>query len=245
MPKAACVMLLPKKILIEITLLKAVQARQAMSIDSVLTKLRDLQSSGGGSGSPAASGAVAQKQTPRTTPLANSMSALDAPPLPQGEGRGEGLLVRETTGSAAPPSASVEAVDLAQLWHDVMEAAGRASPFAKSFLIRTHPVSFTKTTFTLGVDPVFAEEFSIIDQPKNRQLIETKLREAGHHNITVRIIQAASPEGWARPADAIEPQPAERPAVKPAPIATAKAAAPEPPRPAPVQLSKEDFKNDP
>lgn len=221
-----------KKILIEITLLKAVQARQAISVDSLLAKLRDLQSHNGGSSGPqnAARSATAQPEVGRVAPRAPLASQSISQP------------------SAAPSETKASAPDLAQLWHDVIEAAGRASAFAKTYLIKTHPISLNKGTLILGLDPEFEDEFSMLDTPKNRTLVQTKLAELGFQNPDVHFKIAPSPAGWAKPAtETLPPVEAAPSSAARAPIATAKSAppAPESARPAPVQLSKEDFKNDP
>jgi DNA polymerase-3 subunit gamma/tau len=225
-----------KKILIEITLLKAIQARQAVSIDSVLTKLRDLQNNGGSnSGSSTVASTTPKPVTRPAAPVLQTASA--APPLPEGEGRGEGV---------SPVVALPQNADLPTLWREVIEAAGRASGFAREYLIKTHPVSLTKTTFTLGLAPIFAEEFGLLDTPKNRTLVETKLAEMGHRNISVRFIQSESPAGWAQVTPEAPEVPKPKPAAAAAPVATAKSAKPlEPAKAAPVQLNKDEFKNDP
>jgi DNA polymerase-3 subunit gamma/tau len=251
-----------KKILIEITLLKAIQARQAVSIDSLLVRLKDLQGQGqgnaGGSGVSGPSGSisansgatVAKAASPpvRSTPMAESRPS----PQPSPRGEGEGVVAQAASLPAVinemePKTAGVvEGDELVKLWHDVIEAASRASSFARAYLIKTHPISFAKGTFALGLDPEFQDEFSMLDTPKNRTLVQTKLAEMGFHSVTVRFVLLEAPVGWARPAEVVveEKTRVESPAPRSsAPLATAKSA--EPPRPAPTQLSKEDFKNDP
>jgi DNA polymerase-3 subunit gamma/tau len=147
---------------------------------------------------------------------------------------------------AATSASSSDATDLPALWQDVIESASRASTFAKAYLIKTHPVSFTKGTLVLGLDPEFEDEFSMLDTPKNRTLVQTKLAELGHQNASVRFVIAPAPEGWAKPETETLPpnEAAPSPAAR-APIATARSAEPAAPKAAPIQLSKEDFKNDP
>jgi DNA polymerase-3 subunit gamma/tau len=238
-----------KKILIEITLLKAIQSRQAVSVDTLLAKLRDLQSNNGSSsGSNNPQPAVAPRPTPGPTPT--TVARMESNEVGRVAPRAP-LTAQQTSEppiAAASPSLS-NTTDLPALWQEVIEAASRASSFAKAYLIKTHPISFTKGTLVLGLDPEFEDEFSMLDTPKNRTLIQTKLTELGHQNPSVRFTVAPAPEGWAKPAtetllpNEAAPSPATR-----APIATARSAeliAPATPKAAPVQLSKEDFKNDP
>jgi DNA polymerase-3 subunit gamma/tau len=231
-----------KKILIEITLLKAIQARQAVSVDSLLAKLRELQSNNGGS-----SGAA--NSTPSSKPATTRADAAEvgrvAPRAPlSAQSTPESPMASPTATTTAP-----EATDLASLWHEVIEAASRASTFAKAYLIKTHPVSFSKGALVLGLDSEFEDEFAMLDTPKNRAVVQTKLTEMGFQNASVRFLVTPAPEGWAKPAT--ETLPAQEAAPSPTarvPIATARSAEPTPapaPRPAPIQLNKEDFKNDP
>lgn len=83
----------------------------------------------------------------------------------------------------------------------------------------------------------------MLDTARNRTLVETKLREMGFTNATVRFVQAASPEGWAKPAKEMPAPAAIAQSAPRPPVATAKSA--EPAKPAPIQLNKDDFKNDP
>jgi DNA polymerase-3 subunit gamma/tau len=243
-----------KKILIEITLLKAIQARQSVSVDSLLTKLRELQSTNGGASGPA----NAAQPTPAAKPASASppprpaapvarVESGDTNPIPPRAPQPEQVAAKTSKANPASTSPEPSNIDLTQLWRDVIEAASRASSFAKAYLIKTHPVSFTKGTLVLGLDPEFQDEFSMLDTPKNRTLVQTKLGEMGIQNATARFLVASAPEGWAKPSsETLPPQEAAPSPAARAPIATAKAApAPEPARPAPVQLNKDDFKNDP
>jgi len=67
-----------------------------------------------------------------------------------------------------------------------LEAVGRASPFARSYFLEAHPVSFVKNVFTIGFDPEFADHIAMVDNVKNHTLIATKLAELGLpvHDLT-------------------------------------------------------------
>ena len=103
-----------KKILLEVALLKALEARKAISLDSVLQRLQDLRSNGGSAGTPPASApasatvrsagpasapsspasAVSPRPAPRaTTPVASTDSIQTPSPAPApapGRGRSSG-----------------------------------------------------------------------------------------------------------------------------------------------------------
>jgi hypothetical protein len=123
---------------------------------------------------------------------------------------------------------------------------GRVSPFTKSYLLEAHPVSLTKTLFTIGFDPEFADHLGLVDNSKNRTLIQTKLQELGCGEIQIKFIKAEAPAGWSKPAPQAEPAVAEIPATTP-PVAARPPAVAEvkKEKSEAIALSKEDFKNDP
>ncbi len=151
---------------------------------------------------------------------------------------------------ASSEPASGDALALETLWAQLVEAAGRASPFTRSYLLEAHPVSFAKNVFTIGFDPEFEDHIALVDNARNHTLLQTKLAELGHPNAQFKFIKAEAPAN--RPAPVTQaPAPAA-----PSPVA---AAVPAPPLPkplpvsaqapkeklAPVPFSKDDFKNDP
>jgi DNA polymerase-3 subunit gamma/tau len=206
-----------RKILLEVTLLKMIEARHAVSIDVVLQQLQQLRAEAGGAW---------PRPAPSKAPTAAAPSSAVRPPaLP--------------TTEANPVSAG--GGELEPLWGKLVEAVGRASPFVRSYFTEAHPVSLSKNLLTIGFDPEFADRIGLIDNPKNHTLLQTKLSELGYPNVQVKFVQAAAPPN--RPA---EPTPPAAPAPAPAAPA-APAAAAEPPRqnPPPVSAGKDDFKNDP
>jgi DNA polymerase-3 subunit gamma/tau len=288
-----------KKILIEITLLKAIQARQAVSIDSVLMKLRDLQASGPGSlpptpapasapiaaapkasmaPAPSLGASVLRETAPvrasapppwETAPAPSKAAPPSAPPAdpapivpiapaapmapiapaaPMAPTGPAGPAVPSSSSApmaAAPVAAGSMVSDLGNLWREMVEAIARASPMARAYFIKTHPISFGSGAFVIGLSPEFKDEFSTLDTPKHRTLAQTKLTEMGHANMAVRFIMAEAPADWMHHADARPEMPASP---KPAAVGARSAPAAKPaeaPKPEPIQLNKEDFKNDP
>lgn len=140
------------------------------------------------------------------------------------------------------------------LWQNVVEGVGKVSPFARTYLLEAHPVALSKSTFTIGFDPEFADHVGLVDNAKNRTIIQTKLRELDAGDVHVKFVVAPSPEGWARvtpPAPPPEeptpaaPAPARSPAASPEEATKAqKLPSPQPPK-AEFAASPEDFKNDP
>ena len=236
-----------KKILLEVTLLKSIEARHAVSIDSVLKRLQDLR---GGATGPAA---IASPQ--RAQPAAHVERRAPAPE--QAPPRVAAVAVASAPTSmptpTPPPMAFAEsspAGDLETLWARLVEAAGRASPFVRSYLLEAHPVSLTKNVLTIGFPAEFEDHIALVDNERNHTLLRTKLGELGHPNTQFKFVKAA-PSAHRVPAVAETPAP-------PAPVVPAKPADANPAKraaaPAPaaakekttsVPFNKDDFKNDP
>jgi DNA polymerase III subunit gamma/tau len=183
-----------KKIVIEIALLKAIEARHAVSIDAVLKQLNALRSDGEG----AAVASAPKIAAPRPAPAALRESP-PAPANPRPETRDprpESLL---TSAPASSEKSASQADDIEALWRQLVEAAGRASPFVKTYLLEAHPVSFDGRLFTIGFDPEFSDHMGLVDNSKNHDLLTTKLRELGHASVRIKFIEAEAPVGRKRP----------------------------------------------
>ncbi len=226
-----------KKILIEVTLLRAIEARNAISLDAVLKQLNVLrsgQSSAGVSSAPATqpSHSVGTRSTA-------SSSAPEAKPIVE----------RPVPQPVAPaPAALAEAPagagNLETLWARLVEAVTRASRFTGGYLINAHPVSFAKGLFTIGFDPEFEDQMGLVDNARNHTLLQTKLTELGHANSQIKFVKVEASVGRA---------PVAAPVTSP-PVAKAVAAATSAPKPTTlppkeksvsVPFNKDDFKNDP
>jgi DNA polymerase III subunit gamma/tau len=212
-----------KRILVEVALLKTIQARNMVGIDSLLRKLQELRSETselGDTGIPAA--------PPPPEAPAQSPRHADAPAATQ----------------LATPASS-----LSELWSRVLETVGQASPFARSYLLEAHPVSLSNNTFTIGFDPAFADHLGLVDNQKNRALIQSKLEALGCGNVHVKFIKSEAPQVL-RSHPETQPTPASPPMAQ-APASPPMAQAPVQPTPArpneptALSLGKEDFRNDP
>jgi DNA polymerase-3 subunit gamma/tau len=238
-----------KRILVEVALLKALQARNAVSIDSVLQKLQSLRNEGGGASSPGALPAP-----DRVAPPASTAETTAAPAAATGRVAVEPM-ARAIQAPAPSPAtikaapASPASVDLPELWNKILDAVARASMFARTYLLEAHPVSFNRGLLMVGFPPDNADHLELVDNPKNHALFEAKLKELGYPDAHVKFIKSAPPDGWVRPS-APAPSPAPEPTMTSAPAAGPSAAAPstraaEAKLPKATNVSKEDFKNDP
>jgi DNA polymerase-3 subunit gamma/tau len=235
-----------KKVLLEVTLLKLIEARNASSLDAVLKQLVQLRGEAGGtSPAPAARSEPApQVEKPLRRfavdePAATTFAAppVAAIPTPAPAPEPEPAMKLSEVPPPAPVSASLE-----DLWKALVESVGRASPFVRSYLVDAGPVSFDRGLLVIGFDPEF-DHLGLVDNPRNHTLLQTKLAELGHPNSVVKFIKQ---ETIAR---APKPEP-----VAPAPAAAAPIPTPKPSVPAPTPklektagtpLNKDDFKNDP
>jgi DNA polymerase-3 subunit gamma/tau len=223
-----------KKILLEVTLLRAIEARNALPIDAVLKQLNQLRGSAPQS---VASAPAAASPTPSRTFAPAPTQAPASAPTP---------ILRET---AAPVKTAPANENLRELWARLVDAVGKASPFTRGYLLDAHPVSFEKSIFIIGFDPEFEDHLGLVDNSRNHTLLATKLSELGHHNAMIKFVKAEAPGGWERPAaPAPTPAPSAPKTAAPAPASKTTASAPAPAvekKSAPVPFNKEEFKNDP
>ena len=222
-----------KKILVEITLLKAIEARSAVSLDFVLKQLQQLRGEGNASAAPApgetrftASPASAEKN------LATGWN----PSLP-------------SPATVAPqPAALAEApagANLEELWSRLVEAVTRASRFTGGYLINAHPVSFVKNVLTIGFDPEFEDQLGLVDNAKSHIVLQTKLAELGHPNAQMKFIKAETPSGRVPSAPAVSASTVKAGPPPTAPNPAGATASSPKEKLASVPFNKDDFKNDP
>ncbi len=225
-----------RKILLEVTLLTAIEARCAVSLDSVLKQLQQLRGQSGAGASPVAS-------TPKPSPQVAASNQTAGQPVQKPT---QPMAVAESAAveDAAGALAEAPAAGLDELWSKLVEAAGRASPFVRTYLLEAHPVSFEKNLFTIGFDPEFEDHLSLVDHAKNHTLLQTKLAELGHPNCQIKFIMAEAPAGRVAPVVQAAPVAPSGP-TKPNPRPVTSAGPPAKEKTASVPFSKDDFKNDP
>ena len=217
-----------KKIFVEVALLRAIEARNAVSIDTLLKQLQAIRS--GDSSTPASRPApqrsVAPAAAPAPAPPSRTATSAETPPPPA-------------------PVSTAPAAELQPLWQQLLDAVGRASTFTRSYLSDAHPLSFERNVLTVGFDPEFADQMELVNNPKTHALLQGKLQELGHANAQTRFIKADRPLPRTNQPPGVTPiaAPPAAPSPKPEP---AESVAPVSKRERPAgPLNLEDFKNDP
>ncbi len=236
-----------KKILLEVTLLRAIEARNAVSLDSVLKELENLRDSPGGEivSIPIPVPATAPAPNPGPSPFrpqAAAVAAPQPPPLTPASPR-----VEPRTPLASAPALPLEA-ELVELWARLIEAVGRVSQFTRTYLLEAHPVALKNNVFTIGFDPEFEDHIGLVDNARNHALLQTKLLELGHPNAQIKFIKAEAPvRKSATPASAAPaPSSGSTPGAVAATNATQNVSTAANSREkSAVPFDKDDFKNDP
>jgi DNA polymerase-3 subunit gamma/tau len=254
-----------KKILVEVALLRAIEARNSLPIEAVLKQLNALRS-GGGNASGVATAAPAVSATPAiartdSKPVAAAAPVV-APVVPVAKPVSVPVAVISETPVPAKPAAPVSSPEvttapvaagttggLVALWTQLIDAVGRVSPFTRGYLNYAHPVSFEKNVFVIGFDPEYEDHLGLVDTARNHTLIQTKLSELGHANTQIKFIKSDAPADWNFSAQAA---PLAAPAVPAAAAKTGETTTTAKAVPsaaekktAPMALSKNDFKDDP
>jgi DNA polymerase-3 subunit gamma/tau len=247
-----------KKILVEVSLLRAIEARHSLPIEAVLKQLNQLRGQTGASASAPAPAPNSTLPAPAPAkPFSFGSFAADEPaPSPKSAPIAKPSATLQSAPAQPQPPAVVAPVttpaDLTGLWQQLLDAIGRVSPFTRGYLIDAHPVSFLKGTLVIGFDPEFEDHLGLVDNSRNHTLLATKLAELGHPNAMIKFLKAEAPADWQRPVAAPVAAPNPRPAAvsSKAPTAPGQPGAPTTApvaekRPAPISLNKEEFKNDP
>ena len=226
-----------KRILFEVTLIKASQAREAASIDVVLQKLNSLRG-----GTPPTSGTAAPVAA---RPVAAKPVAAAGPAAPVPKHRQDAVAEPPPT-----PGYTTTAEQLQAIWAYVHEHFAQAAPLGREFLNQGRALKFDGRVFTIGFDPEFKSAMEFLNSPRFRAVLQTKLREFLGHDVGLHFELAEDTELDARKS---EPPASEAAVPTPAsavsPFAPAAPAAPPPaPKPsaaAPSSRDTKDFRNDP
>ena len=214
-----------KKILLEVSLLKAAQAKAAMSIDEVLGQLQKLRDSDTSTASPTPPTQSTQAAAPAPKPAAPAPEPEPAP---------------APTAAPATAKGPVSADDLQALWKQLLAGASKASPFTQTYFQRAQPVSFEKGMFVVGLS---GEHLALVDNQRNHEMLAEQIKALGHDGVQFRFVDDPPPEDSA-PEPVLEPI-GDLPEPEPAAEVEAASSPKAKREPKPEQINPDDFKNDP
>ncbi len=222
-----------KRIFLEVTLLKAIQAREASSLDTVLKQLRALRESAGLAPAPAIRPPAPPVSAPTVaTPPATSAVVTPPPPAPVASPAPSPT----PPPPAAPPVAPVPVLSGGEsaegIWTNLV-AAFAGEPLFRAQLSSGQPQSLVGRKLAVGFPE---DDFELLNTSRTTALLAAKLSELGVGDVIVKLVSLKSA------APALE---LSRPAAAPRPVPVAKPPEAKPAKPAPLQLNKEEFANDP
>ena len=205
-----------KKILVEVHLMKAIDAARAMSLNDVLDQLQHLRDSEGGDALPVQS-------TPKTTakPIRQiAQPEPDVKPVPQ---------VKEEPEAVDRP---VSATDLRSLWSVMMGSLGL---FSRAYFQEAFFKAMDGNEATIGFPEAFAPQMELANTKETNQSLVAALSKAGHSVRVVSYVIAERPADWAPLMAGPTEDVAEAPAAD-------KDGEPLPPK---GPIDKKEFENDP
>jgi DNA polymerase III subunit gamma/tau len=94
--------------------------------------------------------------------------------------------VRETTTVTHPPASLDEA------WAYAVEHLGKVTPLAKSYLVGAKPLRYQAGILTVGFDPEFADRQELADTTRNREILQAKLKEQLHADVSLKFEASGS-----------------------------------------------------
>jgi len=238
-----------RRIVFEVTLLKAMEARRAIGVDDLLRQLQQLRSNSTvpvpeEKAAEAGPTSVSQRLQPEPRRRSSGKAASGRSPSPAPSSA--------SPVPAAPPVGQVKPKaggSLGDAWSRLMESLSITNKFLQTYLSQAHPVGLEREVFTIGYDPAVSDQLELVNTDRNREVILERLSELGLTVRQVRFVEAPAPEG-SRPSH--EPPHAESAATSaaaPSPELSARvpapAAKPKRPQAQPVVLDKASFENDP
>jgi len=194
-----------RQVVLEVALLRAVEARQAVSLEYVLEELRSLrdasetgESPSGSAGPRPAAEAATLRETSRPAP-AHADSVASGPSSASGT-------AAESPAEPHAEKASAPQTDEA-LWQRLLESVGQASPFLRGILDHAHLVRREDHRVVIGFPREWEGQRDLADAPQFRQILETKLRELGVPAAQVAFVVADPPAGKPASAPPTSPSP--------------------------------------
>lgn len=225
-----------KRIFLEVTLLKAIQAREASSIDAVLKQLKALRDQAGPSGpmpAPAPTPVVEAKPVPAAVVPPAPRPAPAPAPAPATPPPSPSPKAEAPAPAAAP---KVDANNMAAVWAGLLANLPASEGLLRAGLEQSKATHLVRGILTIAHPPE-----AYIETPRSVAAMKSVLQAITGTTIDLRFVQT---ESTAPAAPSPSPAPVLRETPKPVapesrpPEARVKPAAP-------VQLNKDEFLNDP
>ena len=258
-----------RSVVMELSIVEAVQARSAVSIEDLLKRLGQLRDSAQSSvplpQNPPAAPAyvppqvvpVAPPPPPQPAPVRNTEYTPKTMPTYSGLARAKASAPQSrsaATPPAAVPSQELEAAmkDLPAFWQKMKDFLRKKNRFLYNFLRGAVPMVLTEKNFELGISPEDVSDQIFLDDPENKKILEDYLISCGF--VRCRVVFRACDSAKSQRQMLEEEQPAETSVEKKMPQGSApQSVVPHEEEPlkeltevsAPPVVEPIDFKNDP
>ena len=227
-----------KKILVEVALMKAMDAARAMSLNDVLDRLQELRDAGGGEALevarpvPVAVPVKKAKAEPKAEPKSETVQQVAVEPIPESKHERAPEPTPQVKEEPAPQP--VPATDLSTVWAAMLDTLG---VFSRAYFQEAFLKSIEGDDVTIGFPEDFAPQMELANSKETNQSLIAALSKAGHSIRTVSYVIAERPSDWIP--SAIDAPGASEGAVEPATNAGGEPLPPKGP------INKEEFENDP
>ena len=231
-----------KKILVEVALMKAMDAARAMSLNDVLDRLQELRDAGGGEALevarpvPAAVPVKKAKTEPKADPKSEQKTETvrQVAVEPIAETKPERAPEPTPQVKEEPTPQPVPATDLSTVWAVMLDTLG---VFSRAYFQEAFLKSIEGDDVTIGFPEAFAPQMELANSKETNQSLIAALSKAGHSIRTVSYVIAERPSDWIPLA--MDAPGASEAAVEPATNAGGEPLPPKGP------INKEEFENDP
>ena len=231
-----------KKILVEVALMKAMDAARAMSLNDVLDRLQELRDAGGGEALevarpvPAAVPVKKAKTEPKADPKSEQKTETvrQVAVEPIAETKPERAPEPTPQVKEEPTPQPVPATDLSTVWAVMLDTLG---VFSRAYFQEAFLKSIEGDDVTIGFPEAFAPQMELANSKETNQSLIAALSKAGHFIRTVSYVIAERPSDWIPLA--MDAPGASEAAVEPATNAGGEPLPPKGP------INKEEFENDP
>ena len=223
-----------KKILVEVALMKAMDAARAMSLNDVLDRLQELRDAGGGEALEVARPVPVKKAKaePKAEPKSETVQQVAVEPIPESKPERAPEPTPQVKEEPAPQP--VPATDLPTVWAAMLDTLG---VFSRAYFQEAFLKSIEGDDVIIGFPEAFAPQMELANSKETSQSLIAALSKAGHSIRTVSYVIAERPSDWIPLA--MDAPGASEAAVEPATNAGGEPLPPKGP------INKEEFENDP